>query len=55
MHVIVVERRTLQMPPWTPTAYAALAQRCLSHFPKQRPTFEQIAAEVAAMRAAHAA
>ena len=52
MHVIVVEKRTLKFPGWAPAGYAALASRCLSHDPVLRPTFEEAAAQIAALQAA---
>jgi hypothetical protein len=52
MHVIVVEKRALKMPGWAPAGYAELASRCLSYDACLRPSFEEAAAAIAALRAA---
>ena len=51
MHSIVVERKALQFPAHTPPAYKALAQRCLSYTPNERPTFADVISAIKAMQA----
>ncbi|CAL8470312.1 g9854 [Coccomyxa elongata] len=51
MHCIVVEQRSLVFPSHTPDNYRRFAQRCLSHNPKERPSFTEACAEIAAMQA----
>ena len=51
MHCIVVEQRSLVFPPHAPADYAAFAERCLSHEPDKRPSFEQACAEIADLQA----
>ena len=50
MHSIVVDRKALRFPPYTPLAYRALAQRCLSHEPSARPSFAGVIRALKAMR-----
>ena len=51
MHSIVVERKALKFPAHTPPAYEALAQRCLSYTPADRPGFTEIITGIKAMQA----
>ncbi|KAK9827953.1 hypothetical protein WJX81_000153 [Elliptochloris bilobata] len=52
IHAVIVERTALVWPSAAPAAYVALGQRCLAREPRDRPTFEQIGAELAQMQAA---
>ena len=51
-HAISVERRRPAFPDFTPPDLKQLAERCWSHAPDQRPTFEQVHQELVAMRKA---
>lgn len=52
MHCIVVEQRSLVFPPHTPDNYRRFAQQCLSHNPKERPSFTEACSQIAAMQPA---
>ena len=52
MHSIVVDRKALQFPDHTPPAYKALAQRCLSYTPDERPKLAEVIVDLKAMLAA---
>ena len=51
-HAISVERRRPLFPAFTPPDLKLLAERCWSHAPDQRPTFDEVHQELVQMRKA---
>ena len=51
MLAVALQRQALTLPPETPPPLAALAAACMAHDPHGRPTFREICAALAEMRA----
>ena len=52
-YALFVEKRSLQFLEGTPEAFRALAQGCLSQLPADRPSSENLAAQLKALVAEH--
>ena len=53
MLAVALQRQALTLPPESPPPLAALAAACMEHDPNRRPTFPEVCAALAEMRAAY--